>query len=429
MHANDPSTVPEPRRCANCAAPLTGEYCPGCGQRDEPLRQPIRHFIAVAAIEYIGVDGRLWRTLALLFARPGALTREYLSGRRQRYLGPHRIYLTASVLFFFVLTILDPVGHVERATVGGGPDSTATVAERLAVIERRVEARKENLPAARPDPDSTDTGPLSALLAAPGNTTPGSPAPADAEPGDTTAGGLSLGDTARGDTKALRFVGRDELEEAFARPEVAAYVENIELRRLEWQQAVLDTLDRTRVIRPRDLDDAAALLFPDTTSIFRIGNVGIEAEGSSALELQAARTASERWDAFRALVSRAVSHLPLVMFLLVPVFAFLLKVLFVRTQWYYVEHLIFALHLHAHAFVVLTAASLLAGYFDGKTWATVLAVALLAWPPAYFLVALKHVYRRSWSRTLSKAWIIGLVYPIVLAAGVAFSIWLAAEFG
>ena len=36
----------------------------------------------------------------VLFARPGALTREYLAGHRQRYTPPLRLYLVFSVLFF-----------------------------------------------------------------------------------------------------------------------------------------------------------------------------------------------------------------------------------------------------------------------------------------------------------------------------------------
>ena len=58
----------------------------------------------------IGWDSRLVRTLRLLFSSPGALTEEFVAGRRARYIGPLRLYLIASVLFFATYSlVLDPV--------------------------------------------------------------------------------------------------------------------------------------------------------------------------------------------------------------------------------------------------------------------------------------------------------------------------------
>jgi hypothetical protein len=44
----------------------------------------------------------VWRTLWALLAKPGHLTREFLAGRRARYLPPVRLYLVLSVAFFLV---------------------------------------------------------------------------------------------------------------------------------------------------------------------------------------------------------------------------------------------------------------------------------------------------------------------------------------
>ena len=46
------------------------------------------------------VDGRLWRTMGALVARPGRLTREYFLDHRERYIPPVRLYLILSLLFF-----------------------------------------------------------------------------------------------------------------------------------------------------------------------------------------------------------------------------------------------------------------------------------------------------------------------------------------
>ena len=54
----------------------------------------------VATEDLTHADSRLWRTLAALLFKPGHLTREFLAGRRARYLPPVRLYLVLSVLFF-----------------------------------------------------------------------------------------------------------------------------------------------------------------------------------------------------------------------------------------------------------------------------------------------------------------------------------------
>lgn len=90
-------------RCANCGAALTGTFCSECGQRHhEHAIHHFWHFIGEAAEDLTHADSRLWRTLIALLLRPGFLTREFLDGRRVRYLPPVRLYLVVSVIFFVV---------------------------------------------------------------------------------------------------------------------------------------------------------------------------------------------------------------------------------------------------------------------------------------------------------------------------------------
>ncbi len=62
-----------------------------------------REFLHEFVAHYVALEGKLWRTLALLLFRPGALSNEYLAGRRVRYVEPLRVYLTFSILFFAIL--------------------------------------------------------------------------------------------------------------------------------------------------------------------------------------------------------------------------------------------------------------------------------------------------------------------------------------
>jgi hypothetical protein len=51
------------------------------------------------------LDGRLWRTLWLLLAKPGEVSRQFVANRRASFLPPFRLYLIVSLLFFGLIGI------------------------------------------------------------------------------------------------------------------------------------------------------------------------------------------------------------------------------------------------------------------------------------------------------------------------------------
>jgi hypothetical protein len=107
--------------CQNCGTPLNGEYCSACGQRHEPHIHSLREFISEATESLTHADSRLWRSLWALMVKPGFLTKEFLEGRRARYLPPFRLYLVLSVMFFLIAAAggHDSVGFVGLNTAGG----------------------------------------------------------------------------------------------------------------------------------------------------------------------------------------------------------------------------------------------------------------------------------------------------------------------
>lgn len=88
--------------CDNCGARVEARYCGACGQKLEAPVHSLWHFTQLAAEDLTHADSRLWRTLGALLFKPGFLTREFLAGRRARYLPPLRLYLVLSVAFFVV---------------------------------------------------------------------------------------------------------------------------------------------------------------------------------------------------------------------------------------------------------------------------------------------------------------------------------------
>jgi hypothetical protein len=100
--------------CPNCGAALHGRFCHACGQKTASAHVSLHEFAHEAWHEFAHVDGKIFQTLGLLILKPGALTAEFLSGRRARYVSPLRLYLTFSVLFF-ALVAWQP--HVLRSVL------------------------------------------------------------------------------------------------------------------------------------------------------------------------------------------------------------------------------------------------------------------------------------------------------------------------
>ena len=98
--------TPGRKLCKNCGAAVTGKYCSHCSQPAD-VHLPSTHELIHDALEGIThSDSRLWRTLRLLWFKPGALTQEYIAGRRMSYLPPFRLYLIVSVAYFFIASFV-----------------------------------------------------------------------------------------------------------------------------------------------------------------------------------------------------------------------------------------------------------------------------------------------------------------------------------
>src|SRR6266852_6481528 len=121
--------------CENCGAQLTGRYCAQCGQAAVDYRRSFRHVIVDVLDSFLNWDSKFFATLALLIVKPWRLTNEFLAGKRVRYLHPLRLYLLASILFFFAVNYGARGLHVDPSKVG--PKDRAEI---------EADLKKEDLP-------------------------------------------------------------------------------------------------------------------------------------------------------------------------------------------------------------------------------------------------------------------------------------------
>jgi hypothetical protein len=99
---------PAGRRCFNCSAHLDGRYCANCGQAADSHMPSAMQFVHQTIESVTHADSRLWRTLKLLWLRPGQLTLEYIEGRRVAFLPPVKLYFVFSVIFFALVSLSRP---------------------------------------------------------------------------------------------------------------------------------------------------------------------------------------------------------------------------------------------------------------------------------------------------------------------------------
>lgn len=116
------------RTCRNCGAEAPGHYCGNCGQETRVTLPTFAAFMREAAGRYVSLDGRFWRTMAALVARPGFLTQEYLRGRRKRYIRPARLFLVLYLVLFGAIGFVQSPGGLSDEVVFVDSDSAIDAA-------------------------------------------------------------------------------------------------------------------------------------------------------------------------------------------------------------------------------------------------------------------------------------------------------------
>lgn len=165
------SKTPDNTDCQNCGATLKGDHCHVCGQAAKEPRRLVIGLVQDVFVETLAIDGKLFRSIGLLLWRPGLLARRFLEGKRTRYSPPFRLFLFASVFFFFAASLL--INVPESLPIDG--DATLDPADLAEAQEGLAEAKEEVAAAfggAAPEIVEEVFDELDASLAAAPNTPP-----------------------------------------------------------------------------------------------------------------------------------------------------------------------------------------------------------------------------------------------------------------
>ena len=94
-------------QCLNCGSDLNGPFCSYCGQKDADPNIGLGEMFGEFAGGLFSFDSRIYRTWKLLILKPGALTADYIAGKRVSQVPPFKLYLFNTVVAIFLLSMVD----------------------------------------------------------------------------------------------------------------------------------------------------------------------------------------------------------------------------------------------------------------------------------------------------------------------------------
>ena len=383
------TTVIEPaaRVCQNCQTPMHGPFCYQCGQHE---RSSLRHaglLLRDILHDVFNLDSRAIRTLKPLLLKPGYLTLEYFAGRRQRYVPPLRLYVIASLVFFLIAGLLFSLGDGLQ-------------------FDGDEQAAKEALD--EPEVQQALQDPQAA--AALGNAAPALREEiakrriAATEPGVAPANKLSDDAT------------------TVAEPVLPA-ADSATPKRVAADAANTDA-------SKQDGDGEMGVQLPrEMTFLPAFANQWLS-ELSDEVREKSKRIRNDP----KRLAEAVMSVLPQSMFILLPLFALLLKLFYPFANRLYMEHLIVALHSHCFLFILFTLL-IVGNHVLGESYGlttrlpwlesllgTVSGMLLGIGVPLYLYLMQKRVYGQSHWLTFSKFMLIGVMYLTLLSLVIAVDI-------
>jgi len=388
-----PPTAPPPVVkvvCANCGAELLGEYCYRCGQPVKGMIRPLSSMMHDIADTIFNIDSRIFRTLWPLYVKPGYLSNEYFSGRRVRFVTPFRLYFFLSIAAFFAIQVW--LGDVSLSGINvQGPNSASFSG---AMTKEEVAARR--------DAKIADMEIARGAITA--NTKPDRAKKA----------------TDKLDREESKI--RDEADKRMAYLDKVAEAKSGNKPPPPESDGEVDDDKDTFNINGKPWDEKNNPVHFDWLPAF--ANARFNAAIGRAL-INAKRASADP----RPFIIGIFSVLPQVLFVVMPLFALILKIFFIFKRRLYMEHLIIALHSHAFIFLSLLLITLMialkTSVAASAPWLATLIDWLIFfagwWIPIYLFLMQKRVYKQGWIMTTIKFGVIGICYVVIISIGAALA--------
>ena len=320
------------RTCPNCGCERPESFCSQCGQSDRHYARSLGSVVLEFLREMFELDSRLFRTLRLLFFKPGSLTREFSRNRRVSFVSPVRLYIFASFVFFLLLSLL---GNLDDR-----------------VVRSMTEEEQE---------DAAEEVRVNVVT----------------QPSDSLAQ-LSTEERLAAFMASLPPEQRRKADDILRRPEDSI-----------GRQAILGLAQSGGAVETNWIGRFFLLsgidMFHDPSIIPR----------------------------------RLLANMPIAMFCLLPVLGLILAIFNLRKKRFFVEHLVFAIHVQTFTFLIYAIALLLPNSGPGF-WVR---VGCLLIPYPYFVIALRRYYENGWVLSVAKSVGVYVLYSLVLLPAFVISVF------
>jgi len=382
--------------CENCYARVSGLYCGECGQSVESTLKYFWTVILHLLDDILSFDSRASRTLFPLLFKPGFLTNEYIKGRRVHYVPPLRLYLFVSIVFFISIQFIAE-NEITIQPLNPNKELSQRTTAQIGSLKKEAKHLSKDVVS-----DQKLIDKLSSLQQ----------------------------DLLNKENKVISLTAfkllRMELERIDEGKPLSKKKQNkineLSLRLQQAKQGV--KLTEEKMFNFQNNDDGTL-----TLSFLSDENNKKLTTFTNTLEDKAEQVLHSD---VRPLIKESISKLPQLMFVLLPLFALLLKITYFFKNRLYLEHLTVALHSHSFIFLSILLLLLfgLAEDNTAKSYPFIssvfsfISLLLFFWLPIYLFKTQKHIYKQNFVVTLVKYIFIGLVYILlIILTGIIAFIW------
>lgn len=368
--------------CHNCGSPLEDSFnfCPSCGQSNSDNNVTFMTLVKEFIDNYLGIDSKMAHSAIPFMIKPGNLTNRFQEGKIKHFIHPIRLYFVMSLFYFFTISYL--LNGIDLRTIEEGN------------VNYNGDVNFELL----------KTGDRWSLLA--------DSTKIDILPESLVEqfSEISTFDQLY-DSMTVKF-GADSLKN-FSVPVESVPLPIAEERDVErWHR-----LARDRRISDRAFIDSLANFSGDEDDRL---DLNFFDEGQQEHVFGQVRKIFENDEGFKGFV---LGNLPLMMFILIPLFAGVLKFIYVRRKHLYIKHVVHALHVHSFAYLayglglllmfkVFTQSNFPNANIEAWRW-TIGSVSFVL-VSTYVYISFLKVYGQGWFKTLVKFNIVGFTYSIFL---------------
>ena len=137
------SKLREEKDCLNCGHIVEENFCPHCGQENIVVKEDALHMVTHTIADYFHFEHKFFGTLKPLLFKPGQLTAAYVAGKRVSFINPIRLYIFVSIVFFVVIFSGNKKKKENNPAVAETTQTTKTAQDSL--VDEKLKSVEENL--------------------------------------------------------------------------------------------------------------------------------------------------------------------------------------------------------------------------------------------------------------------------------------------